>query len=48
MVPGVGYRKISTSVGVVMVGRLEAGEVGRILKCGSLCLRVARREARRS
>ena len=31
-----------------MVGRLEAGEVGRILKCGSPCLRVARREARRS
>ena len=29
-------------VGVVMVGRLEAGEVGRILKCGSPCLRVAK------
>ena len=53
MVPGVRYWKrisslIGTSVGVVMVGRLEAGEVGRILKCGSPCLRVARREARRS
>ena len=40
---------IGTSVGIlVMVGRLEAGEVGRILKCGSPCLRLARREARRS
>ena len=40
MVPGVRYWKrisslIGTSIGVVMVGRLEAGEVGRILKCGS-------------
>jgi hypothetical protein len=30
----------------VMVGRLEAGDVGRILKCGSPCLKVARREVR--
>jgi hypothetical protein len=53
IVPGVRYWKrvsslIGTSVGVVMVGRWEAGEVGRILKCGSPCLRVAKREARRS
>ena len=53
MAPGVRYwKKISsvrgTSVVAVMVGRWEVGEVGWILKCGSPCLRVARREVRRS
>jgi hypothetical protein len=51
MVPGVRYCKrisslISSSAGVVMLGRWEAGEVDRILKYGSPCLSVARREAR--